>query len=487
MPRDGAVTDLDPILAGALAQSTVPTCITDSELDLPGPRIVYVNDAYCRMMRTSRDEVIGQTPRIMQGPLTDRVVLRTLKDTLRRGESFVGETFNYRLDGVPFINSWRIDPIRNSAGEITHYASAQRDVTDSRSFEALAQGTRHIDDLLRSILADDAEPAPAMERLASGIARAAHQVLFGVGKLSVHISHPFGRASDSVSAISPTLVVDLDPANKTVSGSIEIELTGEEAKVADRNALEMLAIRASTAIDALAGAILDRTVVAEFERQLGSAVDWRVPGFEIATRYQPTFDSIEISGDWLDVITHGQDSVFVIGDVAGHGVEAAVAMTRIRAAAEMALHTDLPIDQTMSELNSFCFDHGIFCTLMVLHPLADSIEVVCAGHVPPIVASGGQARVGEVEPGPALGSIRGAIYSTTRIDMEGLRLVVLLTDGLVERRNARIDLGLELVCRAIGDGSGDLEELADRVIDLSRDPVHQDDTALMLIAPRSAV
>ena len=51
------------------------------------------------------------------------------------------------------------------------------------------------------------------------------------------------------------MVVDLDPANKTVSGAIEIELTGEEAKVADRNTLEMLAIRASTAIDALAGVV----------------------------------------------------------------------------------------------------------------------------------------------------------------------------------------------------------------------------------------
>ncbi len=212
-----------------------------------------------------------------------------------------------------------------------------------------------------------------------------------------------------------------------------------------------------------------------------------VAGFEIATRYEPTFDTLDISGDWLDVITRGEESAFVIGDVAGHGVEAAVAMTRIRSAAEMALHTALPAEEKMAELNSFCFDHGIFCTLMVLYPSADSIEVVCAGHVPPIVVSGGTARIGEVEPGPALGSIRAATYSTTRIEMRDLQLVALLTDGLVERRNAKIDLGLELVRRAIGDGSGDLEELADRVIAAGRDSDHQDDTALMLIAPRSAV
>ena len=481
------MTALDPILARALDQSSVPTCITDNELELPGPEIVYVNEAYCRMMNTTRDHVIGLTPRIMQGPLTDRVVLRSLKNTLRRGESFMGETFNYRLDGSPFINSWRIDPIRNAAGEVTHYSSAQRDVTDNRSFEALAQGTRHIDDLLRSILASEEDPASAMDTLASGVARAAHQVLFGVGRLSVHISHPFGESTESLTTLSPTLVVDLRPANPTVSGAIEVELTDEEAKVADRNTLEMLAIRASTAIDALAGAILDRKVVGEFERQLGSRDLPSVSGFEVAHRYQPTFDSIDISGDWLDVIAHRDRAAFVIGDVAGHGVEAAVAMTRVRAATEMALHTELPVEAMMAELNTFCFDHGIFSTLMVVRPAGDALEVVCAGHIPPIVVSGGEARLGDVDPGPALGSIRSATYGSTRIPMDDLRVIALVTDGLVERRTASIDEGLDVICAAIGDGTGDLEAIADRVIEASRDPSHHDDTALMLIAPVSTV
>lgn len=71
--------------------------------------------------------------------------------------------------------------------------------------------------------------------------------------------------------------------------------------------------------------------------------------------------------------------------------------------------------------------------------------------------------------------------------MDDLRLIALVTDGLVERRTASIDEGLDVICATIGDGTGDLQAIADRVIEASRDPSHHDDTALMLIAPVSTV
>ncbi|MEO9887270.1 MAG: PAS domain S-box protein, partial [Balneola sp.] len=104
--------------------------ITELNLKEPGPRIVYVNDGFTKMTGYSREEVIGKTPRILQGEKTDRHVLDRLKKRLIDGQAFFGHTVNYRKDGSEFINQWDIHPLTNSEGEITHWVSYQRDITE---------------------------------------------------------------------------------------------------------------------------------------------------------------------------------------------------------------------------------------------------------------------------------------------------------------------------------------------------------------------
>jgi PAS domain S-box-containing protein len=104
--------------------------ITELSLEEPGPRIVYVNDGFTEMTGYSREEVIGKTPRILQGEKTDRHVLDRLKKRLIDGQAFFGHTVNYRKDGSEFINQWDIHPLTNSEGEITHWVSYQRDITE---------------------------------------------------------------------------------------------------------------------------------------------------------------------------------------------------------------------------------------------------------------------------------------------------------------------------------------------------------------------
>ena len=106
--------------------------ITELELQQPGPRIVYVNDGFTRMTGYSREEVLGKTPRILQGPKTDRAILDRLKRRLIEGQAFFGHTINYRKDGTEFINQWDIHPLMNREGEVTHWVSYQRDVTDKK-------------------------------------------------------------------------------------------------------------------------------------------------------------------------------------------------------------------------------------------------------------------------------------------------------------------------------------------------------------------
>jgi diguanylate cyclase (GGDEF)-like protein/PAS domain S-box-containing protein len=120
------------LLNAAVLQSSEAILITDAELDLPGPRIVFVNAAFTRMTGYTPAEVLGNTPRMLQGAQTDRGVLQRLRQNLLAGENFVGEAVNYRKDGSPYIVDWRVTPIRAGDGSVTHYAATQRDVSESR-------------------------------------------------------------------------------------------------------------------------------------------------------------------------------------------------------------------------------------------------------------------------------------------------------------------------------------------------------------------
>jgi len=110
--------------------------ITDIQMQQGGPRIVYVNDGFTKMTGYSREEVIGKTPRILQGPKTDRNTLENLKKSLIEGHSFFGQAVNYRKDGSEFINQWDIHPIYNEDGELTNWVSYQHDITAKKRAEA---------------------------------------------------------------------------------------------------------------------------------------------------------------------------------------------------------------------------------------------------------------------------------------------------------------------------------------------------------------
>ncbi|MEO1082614.1 MAG: PAS domain-containing protein [Acidobacteriota bacterium] len=106
--------------------------ITDNRLDEPGPSIVYANPAFSRITGYPRAEIVGRSPRALQGPRSDRAVLDRLRRQLEAGEPFEGETINYRRDGSAFVMQWYIEPLRDGDGLITHFVAIQRDVTQER-------------------------------------------------------------------------------------------------------------------------------------------------------------------------------------------------------------------------------------------------------------------------------------------------------------------------------------------------------------------
>ena len=126
---------LPEIKLSILEQIHDAVVITDTCLDPPGPRIVYVNPAFADMTGYATGELLGQTPRLLQGPDTDREQLDRLRRALESGDECTGEVVNYRRDGRPFQLQWRVIPIRDDSGRLTHFVAITRDVTSARKRE----------------------------------------------------------------------------------------------------------------------------------------------------------------------------------------------------------------------------------------------------------------------------------------------------------------------------------------------------------------
>lgn len=102
--------------------------LTDSDIDWPGPRIVYANKHFERITGYTAEEVLGKTPRILQGEKTDRATLNTVREALQNGKPFSGWTCNYRKDGSIFTMSWTLEAI--TLDGIKYFLSVQTDVTN---------------------------------------------------------------------------------------------------------------------------------------------------------------------------------------------------------------------------------------------------------------------------------------------------------------------------------------------------------------------
>lgn len=111
--------------------------ITESEpIDEPGPRIVYINEAFTRMTGYCPEEVLGKSPRFLQGSKTKRASLDKIRAALSTFQPVVVELINYHKDGSEFWVEVSIVPVVNGTGLHTHWVSVQRDVPERKQIEA---------------------------------------------------------------------------------------------------------------------------------------------------------------------------------------------------------------------------------------------------------------------------------------------------------------------------------------------------------------
>jgi len=97
--------------------------ITDASAE---GKIIYANKSFKKLTGHDPTEIIGMTPRILQGPGTDSTVIARLSDALKSGGKFEGKAINYKKDGTPFIMYWRVLPIKVGK-KITAWVAIQRE------------------------------------------------------------------------------------------------------------------------------------------------------------------------------------------------------------------------------------------------------------------------------------------------------------------------------------------------------------------------
>lgn len=211
-------------------------------------------------------------------------------------------------------------------------------------------------------------------------------------------------------------------------------------------------------------------------------------GLEIAHRYIPGSDMAVVGGDWFDVIgLSGGRVALVVGDVMGHGTQAASAMGQMRTAVRTLAAVDLPPAEVLAHLDDLMphIDDSLFatCIYAVYDPATQQCEISRAGHVPPLVVhpDGRTEVLHQVAPGLPLGlGAATGTFDTLDIDLPDGALFVLCTDGLLENKARDIDSGLNLLRANLAESGRPLQEICDQVIeelDLAED---RDDIALLI-------
>jgi hypothetical protein len=241
---------------------------------------------------------------------------------------------------------------------------------------------------------------------------------------------------------------------------------------------------------------LDRTAAREFgvalRLQLSLLPDVvpDVPGADVAVRYRPGTKGLEVGGDWYDVVDLGDGRAGVcVGDIVGRGLNAAVVMGRLRSALSALAVSGVGPAGVLRGLERFVqhTDATAFATVAYaeVDACAGRLRYGCAGHPPPLVVGpGDEACFLEHARGTPLGTFAELPYDEAEAHLPAGSVLVLYTDGLVERRDEAIDRSLErLRALAAGHAGESAGELADTLLGALAD-APADDVAVLCLRVR---
>ncbi|MFC8428415.1 SpoIIE family protein phosphatase [Streptomyces sp. NPDC057253] len=252
----------------------------------------------------------------------------------------------------------------------------------------------------------------------------------------------------------------------------------------DVELLELLTARAATGIGHALRYTHEHETALEMQRAFLATPHTPGPGVEIASRYLPAGRGAEVGGDWFDAVAlPGGSTLLVVGDVMGHGVRAAAAMSEyrslLRALALQGLDPDRLLTEADRTAHALDVDRVATCVLALLDPGAGHTDLATAGHVPPLlVRPDGAPELADLPVGPPLGTGSGG-YESRRCALPSGSLLLAYTDGLVERRGEDIDIGLATLTALPIASRHSLPDVLSTVLDRLAPASSEDDVTLL--------
>jgi PAS domain S-box-containing protein len=219
---------------------------------------------------------------------------------------------------------------------------------------------------------------------------------------------------------------------------------------------------------------------------------------EVAWRYLPADNHHGVGGDWFDVIPlSGARVALVVGDVVGHGINAAATMGRLRTAVHTLADMDMPPDELLTHLDDVVIrlaeadadldtaTMAATCLYAVYDPITRCCTMARAGHPPPaIIDPHGGITFPDLPAGAPLG-LGGVTFESVELPLPEGSVLALYTDGLIENRNHDIDVGMNRLSAALTRPDLPLEDLCSSAMDTLAAKAPSDDVTLLLARTRS--
>ncbi|WP_063836090.1 ATP-binding SpoIIE family protein phosphatase [Actinacidiphila yeochonensis] len=211
----------------------------------------------------------------------------------------------------------------------------------------------------------------------------------------------------------------------------------------------------------------------------------RIPGVRIAHHYMPGDRQAQVGGDWFDAIQlPGGRVALIVGDVMGHGLQAAAVMGQFRTAVITMAALDLPPAQLLRHLDNLAHrlssEHLATCVYAVYDPIHRTLSIANAGHIPPVLAgSDGRGELLDIPGGAPIG-VGGVPFETVELSAPDGSWLVLCTDGLVEVRGQGIDAGLAALCANVIEPQQSPEDVCAQILAQVHSEDRGDDVALLV-------
>lgn len=383
---------------------------------------------------------------------------------------------------TPMAADWCVIELIGRGGEVEQVAVSHRSRDAAEELAAV---------LRSSSVAIDGD-GPIAQVLRSGQARLAHPP--AVHELLAEAATERGRPELAERfSLQSSVIVPIE-ARGQVFGVLILSTEGDRRLDDDDLDLAVeIAHRAALAVGNARAFQQEHEIAESFQRALLPTTVPAVAGLEIAVRYVAATDGALVGGDWYDVLTFADGTTgIVVGDVVGHDIAASTSMGQLRSALRIyAWEEHARPAAALARVDRLFDKLGLAYATCVFGVLDLESSTFCwsnAGHPPPLLVRDGAASFLDGGSGVLLGITAGQGTEEAVTDLREGDLLVLYTDGLVERRGESLQVGLDrLAAAATGAAADDAEVLCEALLEALVPPsaTRDDDLAILVARVRT--